>query len=126
MMPGDEMRRLTAFPQRSHAESGSSLMLCFTSKRCEQLSHWYSYVGIGASFLSHVSVLAAIRQVACGLYQLGEGLSKSFESSGNVCHTGGIRQSEMVVAAKRFAWDHRNVRIVQEIVSHFVRCLEHT
>lgn len=66
-------------------------MLCFTSKRCKQLSHWYSYVGIGASFLHHVSVLGIIRQAASGLYQLCKGLSKSFESSGNVGHAGGIR-----------------------------------
>jgi len=39
MIPGDEISRLTAFPQRSQIESGSSLMLCFTSKRYEQPSH---------------------------------------------------------------------------------------
>lgn len=126
MMPGDEMRRLTAFPQRSHVERGSSLMLCFTSNRCRQLSHWYSYVGIGASFLHHVSAFDLLGQPPYGLYQLGKGLSKSFKSSGNVCHTGGIRQSEMVVAAKRFAWHHRNVRIIQKVVGHLVWCLQHT
>lgn len=90
MIPGDEMRRRTAFPQRSHAESGSSFMLCFTSKRCEQLSHWYSYVGIGTSFLHPSSICDAMGQAGCLLHQLGKGLSKSFESSGNVGHAGGI------------------------------------
>ncbi len=42
MMPGEEINRRTGFPHRSHVERGSSLMLCFTSNLCVQLSHWYS------------------------------------------------------------------------------------
>jgi len=53
MMAGDEISFVTSFPHRAHSLMGSSLMLCFTSKRWAQLVHWYSYIGTGHSSSHH-------------------------------------------------------------------------